>query len=66
MVYIISFLIFGRIELLRCDVNSIPEIIQSLGFQGEEDIDAIMCEAVTLYKITPRSLCRYVGRWEGR
>ena len=51
-------LFFCRKELLRCDADSIPEIIQSLGFKGEEDIDTIVCEAITLYKIAPRSLCR--------
>ena len=51
-------IIFCRKELLRCDADSIPEIIQSLGFKGEEDIDTIVCDAISLYKIAPRSLCR--------
>ena len=56
--YFVYFLFFLREELLQADANSIPEIIQRLGFRGEEDIDSVVSEAIAIYKITPRSLCR--------
>ena len=52
------FSFYSRDELLKADANSIPEIIQRLGFRGEEDIDSVVSEAIAIYKITPRSLCR--------
>lgn len=47
-----------RDELLRSDCDTIPEIIQNLGFGGEESIDEVVTGAVELYKATPRSMCR--------
>jgi hypothetical protein len=47
-----------REALLLSGADCIPEIIQDLGFQGEEDIDSVVSEAVVLYKRTPRCLCR--------
>lgn len=48
-----------REKLLLADTDCIPEIIQDLGFQGEEDIDSVVSEAVSYYKRTPRCLSRY-------
>ena len=45
-------------ELLLQDTDHIPEVMQKLGFHGEEDIDAVVTDAVSLYKRTPRSLVR--------
>lgn len=47
-----------RNELLLAEIDSIPEIFKQLHFNGEEDIDIIVSEAIRVYKATPRSFCR--------
>ena len=43
-----------RESLLHADIDSIPEIFNNLHFQGEEDIDRIVFEAMKVYQQTPR------------
>eukprot|EP01038_Epipyxis_sp_PR26KG_P010762 gene10762-14453_t len=47
-----------RDELLLADTDRIPEIIVKIHFNGEEEIDAIVIEAMKLYTNTPRSFLR--------
>ena len=43
-----------RDALLLADAEHIPEIVMEMHFGGEEQIDSVIVEAVSLYKNTPR------------
>lgn len=49
-----------RSELLLSDGPNIPEIISSIQFTSEGDIDTTLGEALKLYKVTPRSILRHL------
>ena len=44
-----------RDRLLLADSEKIPEIVMQMNFNGEEEIDSVIVEAVSLHKNTPRS-----------
>lgn len=48
----------ARAALLSGDAEHIPETISKIHFSSEEDIDKVMCEAIALYRSTPRCVLR--------
>lgn len=49
-----------RNEILLKDTDQIPEIMTKILFEGEEDIEKILAEALSFYRITPRCVLRNV------
>lgn len=47
-----------RTSLLLAETDTLPEILNSMNFNGDNDIDNIVVEATSLYKVTPRCFCR--------
>ena len=51
-----------RDRLLLADSEKIPEIVMQMNFNGEEEIDSVIVEAVSLHKNTPRSVGRTLSQ----
>lgn len=45
-------------SLLLCEQDTIPEILNNMTFSSDTDIYEVLQEALSLYRITPRSFCR--------
>jgi hypothetical protein len=49
-----------RDALLLAEVEKIPEIISDMSFKGEEEVDSVVMEAVSLYNTTPKCFLRHL------